>query len=158
MKEKKTGNINAIAEEFIWEDAAGLITKELGKSVGSGKLYANMDSIPPGAYSTKYHSHSQQEEFFYVLQGTGTLRFNDRITEVKPGDFICKPSGDKDAHTFYNSGADNLLILDIGTVEKEDICYYPDEDVYMVKSNDDRMIIRKEALTHDWDSEPNKND
>jgi uncharacterized cupin superfamily protein len=61
MKEKKTGNINAIAEEFIWEDEAGLITKELGKSVGSRKLYANMDSIPPGAYSTKYHSHSQQE-------------------------------------------------------------------------------------------------
>ena len=83
----RTGNSRSLDQSYIWKDAAGLITKELGKSVGSERLYVNLDIIPPGAFSATYHSHSCQEEFFYILSGTGTLRLNDEMYPVGPEDF-----------------------------------------------------------------------
>lgn len=83
----RTGNSRSLDQSYIWKDAAGLITKELGKSVGSERLYVNLDIIPPGAFSATYHSHSCQEEFFYILSGTGTLRLNDETYPVGPEDF-----------------------------------------------------------------------
>ncbi len=149
-------NTDKLSEEFIWQDSMGLITKSLGAAAGSRKLYVNVDSVPPNAYSTKYHSHSQQEEFFLIISGTGILRLNDEEIPVKQGDFFAKPAAQNIAHTFYNSGTENLLILDVGTIEKEDTCYYPDEDVYMQKSNGERRIFRGSALDSSWSSEPNE--
>jgi Uncharacterized conserved protein, contains double-stranded beta-helix domain len=148
-------NIEMLPDEFVWKDTAGLVTKSLGAAGGSQKLYVNIDIVPPKAYSTKYHSHSQQEEFFIVLSGTGILRLNDKEYLIKQKDFISKPAGQNIAHTFYNSNEENLVILDIGTVEKEDTCYYPDEDVYMLKSNEKRCVFRESSLELEWTSEPN---
>jgi uncharacterized cupin superfamily protein len=150
------GNINHISDEFIWKDKIGLITKELGKSVGSQKIYINLDSVPPKGFSTKYHNHSQQEEFFYIVSGNGILRLNDQETTVKQGDFLSKPAGKNISHTFYNSGTEPLLIIDIGTNEKEDTCYYPDEDIYLYKSNGDNYTFKGDAFLKDWLSDPNQ--
>lgn len=159
MKSKKgnsrTGNSTTLDQSFIWKDAAGLITKDLGRSVGSERLYIHMDIIPPGAYSTMYHSHSCQEEFFYILSGTGSLRLNDETYPVGPNDFLAKPAGRNIAHSFYNSGSEALTILDIGTIDPEDTCYYPDEQMYLHKSNGERRTYRADAICNDWSSEPN---
>ena len=150
-------NVDNLPEKFIWQDGIGLITKSLSSAVNSEKIYVNIDSVPPKAYSTKYHSHSQQEEFFLILNGCGTLRLNEKEYDVKKGDFIAKPAGKNIAHSFYNSSYESLVILDIGTVEKEDTCYYPDEGIYLHKSNDINNIFSKLSLINDWTSNPNKN-
>lgn len=93
-------NINDLPSEFIYKDNSNLITKLLSKAVGTEKFYINIDIIPHQKYSTKYHSHSQQEEFFLILDGVGTLRLYNKIYNVKKGDFISKPSGKNTAHTF----------------------------------------------------------
>jgi uncharacterized cupin superfamily protein len=152
----RIGNINHILDEFIWKDNIGLITKELGKSVGSQKIYVNLDSVPPKGFSTEYHSHSQQEEFFYITSGIGILRLNGQEIDVKAGDFLSKPAGKDIFHTFYNSGIEPLLILDIGTNEKEDTCYYPDEEVYLHKVNGEHHAFKKNMLLENWSSDPNK--
>lgn len=148
-------NSEILPAEFLWKDSVGLITKSLGAACGSERIYVNIDSVPPGAYSTKYHSHSQQEEFFLILSGSGTLRLNDNEYPVKTGDFFAKPAAKNIAHTFFNSGNENLVILDVGTIEKEDTCYYPDEDIYMQKSNNERRIFSGAMLETHWNSEPN---
>jgi uncharacterized cupin superfamily protein len=150
-----TGNIGSIPDDCIWRDRMGLVTKELGKFAGSQKLYANLDSVPPGGYSTKYHSHSRQEEFFYVLSGSGVLRLNGRTLSVGAGDFLSKPAGENIAHAFYNSGTEPLLILDVGTNEEEDTCYYPDEDVYRHRANGTVRVERGGVPDENWSSEPN---
>ncbi len=61
-------NIDHLHEEFFWKDNIGLVTKLLGAAGGSQKIYVNIDTVPPKAYSTKYHSHSQQEEFLSSYQ------------------------------------------------------------------------------------------
>ena len=152
----KIQNLDNLPQEFIWQDALGLVTKSLGAVAGSSKLYVNIDSVPPAGFSTKYHSHSQQEEFFLVLEGEGTLRLNDESIPVSKGDFFAKPGGKNIAHTFYNSGTENLVILDVGTVEKEDTCYYPDEDVYLHKSNGQKRAYHGEDFDALWTSDPNE--
>jgi len=151
----KINNVSQLNESFVWHDQVGLITQSLGAAAGSQKLYVNIDRVPPNAFSTKYHSHSQQEEFFMILEGTGTLRMNDKEYPVTKGDFIAKPPAKANAHQFYNSSKDVLVILDVGSVEKEDTCYYPDEDIYLHKSNGKNIAFRKQASLDNWTSDPN---
>ncbi|MFV0393720.1 MAG: cupin domain-containing protein [Coprobacillaceae bacterium] len=153
---KYIGDINQIPKEFIWEDV-GLTTKEIGKFVGSEKIYVNLDIVSSQTYSTKYHSHSQQEEFFFIISGNGVLRLNNQEKKISAGNFIAKPSGKNIAHTFYNPNQEPLVILDIGTIESEDTCYYPDEDINVHKAaNGVKHIYKSDTLLKDWTSEPNK--
>ena len=151
----KINNVSKLNESFIWQDQVGLITQSLGAAAGSQKLYVNIDQVPPNAFSTKYHSHSQQEEFFMILEGSGTLRMNGEEYPVTKGEFIAKPPAKGNAHQFYNPSKDVLVILDVGTVEKEDSCYYPDEDIYLHKSNGKNIAFRKQDILEDWTSDPN---
>lgn len=64
----KIQNIESLSDSFIWSDSMGLITKSLGEAAGSKKIYVNIDTVSPNAFSTKYHSHSQQEEYFMILE------------------------------------------------------------------------------------------
>ena len=124
-----------------------------GDYLGSEKIYVNIDCVKPGAKSSKYHSHSLQEEFFIILSGSGMLRFNEEYFPVGPGDMISKTAGKMNTHQFINTGDDLLKILDVGTRERGDVAYYPDEDTVMFR--DDRKAFRKECLTDKWSSDPN---
>lgn len=150
-----TGDIGQIPAALTWQDGLGLTTQELGRLVGNRRLYVNLDTVPQGAYSTRYHSHSTQEEFFYILSGSGTLRLNGEVRTVAAGDFLGKPAGEGIAHTFYNPNAEPLRILDIGTVDAEDTCFYPDEGVYLHKQGDGRHAYRADGLLAGWSPEPN---
>lgn len=148
-------NVNRLEKDNIWRDALGLTTQMLGGAAGSRRLYVNMDTVPPGSYSTKYHSHTSQEEFFLVLAGTGTLRLDGKTGPVSKGDFFAKPAGQGIAHAFYNSGTEPLVILDVGTVEGEDTCIYPDEKVLLHKCGAFSEAYREADRLTDWTSEPN---
>lgn len=149
---KGLGNIDKIANEFTWKDTTGLVTKELAKSVGSQKIYVNLDSVPLNAYSTKYHSHTHQEEFFLIVSGSGILRVNHQEQLVNSGDFFAKLAGQGIAHTFFNPNQEPLVILDIGSVEKKDTCYYPDEDVYLHKATGKAQAVKNGQVLSDWTS------
>ena len=151
----KIHNVSQMDEDFIWHDQIGLITQSLGAAAGSQKIYVNIDRVPPNAFSTKYHSHSQQEEFFMILDGFGTLRLNGEEYAVTKGDFIAKLPEKDIAHQFYNSGKDALVILDVGSVEKEDICFYPDEEIYLHKSNGQNIAFKEQTVLDKWTSDPN---
>jgi uncharacterized cupin superfamily protein len=114
-----------------------------------------VDTVPPGTYSSKHHSHSQLEEFFYILCGTGTLRTDTGETQVKDGNFFAKPAGEGITHAYYNSGTEPLLILEVGTQEAEDTCYYPDDKMYMRKIYGERQIYAERALDSTWQPKPN---
>lgn len=150
----KIHNLNNIPNEYEIDYLGKACTQYLGKLAGSEKIYINIDKVQPGAKSAKYHSHSMQEEFFLILDGCGTLRINDQEIEVQKGDFIAKPAGKNIAHQFINTGQEVLEILDVGTNEKDDICYYPDEGIFYLR-NQGKAFHEKDVQV-DWDSEPNK--
>lgn len=148
-------NVNHLGEEFVLRSAGELRTLLLGAAGGGRRLYVNVDRVPPGRWSTKYHSHSRQEEFFLLLRGSGTLRLGGETVPVVAGDFFAKPAGMGLAHAFYNSGTEELEILDVGTVEDSDVCDYPDEGVRLVKADGSRRWFRGGEELADWSSDPN---
>lgn len=49
-------------------------------------------SLPPGG-ATQRHYHRISEEFYYILEGGGTMEINGEAREVGPGDAILIPAG-----------------------------------------------------------------
>ncbi len=131
-----------------------MMTKRLGGCAGSERLYVNIDFVKPGGKSVKYHAHSLQEEFFLILKGTGKLRLQGKLFQVKAGDFFAKPGGKRISHQFINDGAEILEILDCGTNDRSDVIEYPDEGIVYLK---DRKIALKTAkpVTR-WSSDPDE--
>jgi len=150
----KIFNTDSVPADYIdGPDFAGpVMTQYLGHCAGSERIYANIDFVKPGAKSAKYHSHSAQEEFFLILSGEGTLRFEGEEVMVKEGDFFAKLPGS--AHQFINTGDDILKILDVGTRPEVDVITYPDEEVVLHKP--ERKAYREGKEIEGWSSDPNE--
>lgn len=148
-------NIDNIPKEYMYDPdfQSKLKTVLIGDTIGCEKLYVNIDFVKPGGESTKYHSHSQQEEFFLIMSGNAILRLNGQEISIKTGDVISKPAGKDIAHQFINNSSEILQILDIGTREKNDIITYPDENIILIKNKNLAFNINDNIKS--WTSEPN---
>ncbi len=49
-------------------------------------------SVLPGRV-TERHYHKLSEEFYYILEGRGTMEINGSVRDVVPGDAILIPAG-----------------------------------------------------------------
>ena len=152
----KIHNLTKIPIEFIEDPKfeSKLRTKYLSAAAGSEKLYVNIDYIKPGGKSSKYHSHSHQEEFFAILKGIGILRIDGNEIPVNTNDLFAKPAGKGIAHQFINNSDDILIILDCGTIDSDDEIYYPDEDVTYKKKKS--KSYKNGKILDNWSSDPNE--
>ena len=83
--------------------------------------------VPVGKCSYSYHWHERSEEVFYIISGKGKLRTFYGEREVKSGDMICFPTGEKGVHSITNaSDTEPLVYIDFATKPKADICIEPD--------------------------------
>ena len=64
--------------------------------------------LPVGA-STQEHYHPKAEEIYYITHGTGRMRIEGELRDVKPGDAIAIPPGKK--HKLWNTGTEVLRLL-----------------------------------------------
>lgn len=64
--------------------------------------------LPVGG-STMEHYHPVTEEIYYITHGTGRLRIEEEVREVKVGDAIAIPPGLK--HKIWNTGKESLRLL-----------------------------------------------
>jgi len=64
--------------------------------------------LPAGA-STQEHFHPKAEEIYYLTHGTGRIRIEGETREVKAGDAIAIPPGQR--HKLWNTGRETLLLL-----------------------------------------------
>ena len=59
--------------------------------------------------STQEHYHPKTEEIYYITEGVGRMRIGTEVREVKPGDAIAIPPGQK--HKIWNTGATTLKLI-----------------------------------------------
>jgi mannose-6-phosphate isomerase-like protein (cupin superfamily) len=64
--------------------------------------------LPVGS-ATQEHYHPRAEEIYFVTHGTGRIRIEAEIRDVKVGDAIAIPPGLK--HKLWNTGSETLRIL-----------------------------------------------
>jgi uncharacterized cupin superfamily protein len=98
--------------------------RDLGRAVGSRSTGLKHISVPPSKCGAPPHCHSQEEELFVVLSGSGTLELGDEEIEVRPGHVVSRPPGTGVAHAF-RAGSELLELLAYGTRHPGDMCYYP---------------------------------
>ena len=56
----------------------GYRRKQLNSVAGGEKLGCSLYEVPPGRRAWPYHYHLANEEAIYVLEGSGTLRIDER--------------------------------------------------------------------------------
>ena len=64
--------------------------------------------LPVGG-ATQEHFHPRAEEIYYITHGIGRIRIEGATREVRAGDAIASPPGQK--HTLWNTGAETLRLL-----------------------------------------------
>lgn len=59
--------------------------------------------------ATEEHYHARTEEIYYVTEGSGRLRLGEELRDVRAGDAIAIPPGQR--HKLWNTGTGILRIL-----------------------------------------------
>lgn len=87
--------------------------KALWKAHGSSQFEVRLTRIPPGGTNTKYHTHTKEEEWFYVTKGSCHICIEGDWQEISEGDSIFKPVGIY--HIFRNFGDKPCELIMLGT-------------------------------------------
>ncbi len=107
------------------------------------KLYCDIYEIPPGKANWPVHYHTSNEEVFYIIEGHGELISCNEIINVKPGDFLRFPAGEKGTHQLKNTSNNKpLKYLDFGTAIFPDVVFMPDDnkiELFAGQSGQDKM-------------------
>jgi uncharacterized cupin superfamily protein len=99
----------------------------IGPLVGARDLGYSYDVVPPGKRSCPFHSARGEEEMFFIVKGSGTLRYGDETRAIRAGDVICCPTGGPEtAHQIVNDSDSELAYLSISTKRAAEVCEYPD--------------------------------
>src|SRR3954453_13115148 len=101
--------------EIVQRDAApAFITKD-GSEIRELLAYRNSvirnqslaeARLPVGA-STQEHYHAKTEEIYFITQGSGRVRIEGELADVRAGDAIAIPPGKK--HKLWNTGTEPLV-------------------------------------------------
>ncbi|MGB8338870.1 MAG: cupin domain-containing protein [Burkholderiales bacterium] len=101
----------------------------IGPLLGAKDLGYSYDVVQPGKRSCPFHSHRAEEEMFFIVKGTGTLRYGNETRNLRTGDFICCPTGGPEtAHQIINDTDSELAYISVSTMMPAEVCEYPDSN------------------------------
>jgi len=126
----------------------------IGPLLGAKDLGYSYDVVPPGKRSCPFHSHRGEEEMFFIVKGTGTLRYGSETRKVRAGDVICCPTGGPEtAHQIVNDSDGVLAYLSVSTMMATEVCEYPDSKKVGAYGKDFRHMTRAEHHLDYWTDE-----
>lgn len=102
--------------------------KRLGKAVGAQNIGINYCYLKPGQLSSKYHCHTKEEEFFFIIRGNALLRYGDEEYNLKSGDSVSILPGGP-LHQLRNDSNEECIYLAIGIRDPEDFVIYSCEGI-----------------------------
>jgi uncharacterized cupin superfamily protein len=143
-------------EDWGTAHTAPLATRERSNLAGF-----HWEQIDPGARGAPPHCHSEEEEIFVILEGTGTLHLwpspvpeahgaKHEEIEIRAGHVIARPAATRVSHSF-RAGSDGLTMLIYGTRKPNDMAWYPRSNKIFWRGLG--VIGRIESLEYD-DGEP----
>lgn len=119
--------------------------KFLGMAAGLTKLGFDLMTVLPGHEASEFHRHLYEEECYYILAGSGTIRIDDEHHPVGPGDFLGFRA-DGRAHTLSNTGSEPLVFLMARTKLEQDVCDYPDRNKRLYMNGDEEAFVALDAV------------
>jgi uncharacterized cupin superfamily protein len=124
----------------------------ISDKIGAKKLGYNLTVVPPGKRVCPFHNHHNNEEMFFVIEGSGLLRFGAKEYPLRKFDIIACPPGKRDvAHQIINNGATELKYLALSTKDRTEVCEFPDSNKVGVFIGDyGQMDLRKVYLADQY--------
>ena len=112
-------------ERFDKTNYSGSLLK-LARDFGSTRLGFHLEVMDPKTFSAPFHYHTDEEEFFYVIEGEAIIRHEGGFKRVGPGDLIFYGLGPSDVHQMYNFTDKPFRFLAVSNKSESDDCFYPD--------------------------------
>jgi uncharacterized cupin superfamily protein len=148
-------------DEVEPEPDGAVVTRSLATRERSEQAGLHWEQIAAGKHGSVPHCHSEDEELFVMLEGTGTLELwpapvpasQGKLREdipLRPGDVVARPAATRIAHAFH-AGPEGLTMLIYGTRRPNDACWYPRSNKIFWRGLG--VIGRIESLDY-WDGEP----
>ena len=110
--------------------------RRLGDAAGLTQFGVNLLELPPGAWSSQRHWHTEEDEFVYVLEGEVVLVTDAGEEVLRRGDCAGFAAGAPDGHHLQNRSTRAVTVLEIGTRRPEDDeAFYPDIDLHALKGD-----------------------
>ncbi|MFQ3318631.1 MAG: putative cupin superfamily protein [Natronomonas sp.] len=102
----------AIDELDNWMGPAD-VKRPIGSALGTEHMGIRLYELEPGESTAfGYHSHADQEEIFYVLEGTLSFETEDGAVEIGAGEVIRFEPGE--LQQSRNAGDDRVTVLGLG--------------------------------------------
>ena len=119
--------------------------------LGPGRAFFRVRVIRNGASAARYHSHSEVDEYYLILDGSGTLRYNGKEVIVKRGDLVSKPAGPEPATQLIADRGEELRILDMEiwhdrAQSSKDLIWNPDFNELLMSGVGWGALVPAEAL------------
>lgn len=119
----------------------GRLKRKLGECFGLTQFGVNLTHLAPGAVSALAHSHSKQDEFIYVLEGSLILVLGDQEFVLNAGDCYGFKAGTGMAHYLVNRSQDTVTYLEMGDRTPGDQVEYPHDDLKATQATDGAWIL-----------------
>lgn len=94
-----------------WTYHAGIDFTVKASELGLGRRLAIIEDITRRGEEPEEHTHTTEDEIFYVLQGALTFRCGEDTFEVEDGGFIFLPRGIPHGYTIQSLGDVRLLVV-----------------------------------------------
>ncbi|MDT8449551.1 MAG: cupin domain-containing protein [Wenzhouxiangellaceae bacterium] len=127
-----------------WNPDSQLIGTHLSRLGGLERTGVSIVRIPGGKESFTYHLHHREEEWIYILSGSGIAEIDGVEHEVGPGDFMAFPAPSV-AHHLRNSFDEELVYLMGGENRDCEIADFPRLGKRMVRLKDEVAIYDLES-------------
>ena len=108
---------------------AGREKHALGDAFALHQYGVNLVTLPPGAWSSQRHWHSEEDEFIYILDGRPTLVTDGGRAPLAPGMCAGFPAGAANGHHLVNETDAPVIYLEVGSRRMGDDVDYPDIDM-----------------------------
>lgn len=145
-------------EKTPWQSPKGVyasLDQEISVALGRDPLSTDLlqrhpfdveiCTVPPGKKACPYHSHSAQWEYYQVLSGTGRVRHQDGIHDIREGDaFLFKPG---EPHQLLNPTDADLVVLVVADNPIGESCHYPDSGKYLLRSPE-RAVVKSQKVDY----------
>ena len=112
-----------------------------------------IEELGPGKQSSPAHYHIFEEEHVFILEGALTVRIGAKTYEMKSGDYVCFPAGQKAGHCLINNSGATCRYVIIGERNPNEVAVYPDTNKVMVRSLGRGAIFDLAAKRGYWDGE-----
>jgi mannose-6-phosphate isomerase-like protein (cupin superfamily) len=100
-------NLNEVSA-FITKDGSE-IRELLAHRNSAIRNQSLAEACVPVAGSTQEHYHPRSEEIYYITHGRGRIRLQGEMRELRVGDAVAIPPGQR--HKLWNTGSETLRFL-----------------------------------------------